>query len=29
MRGVRAYALEPDHARALWAKSEAMVGETF
>ena len=29
MAGVRAYALDPDHARALWAKSEAMVGETF
>lgn len=27
--GVQAYALDPDHARALWAKSEAMVGETF
>ena len=27
--GVRAYALDPDHAKALWAKSEAMVGETF
>ena len=27
--GVRPYALDPDHARALWAKSEAMVGETF
>jgi NAD(P)-dependent dehydrogenase (short-subunit alcohol dehydrogenase family) len=27
--GVRAYALDPDHARALWAKSEEMVGETF
>ncbi|GAB0116022.1 SDR family NAD(P)-dependent oxidoreductase [Acidisoma sp. 7E03] len=29
MRGVRAYALDPERARALWAKSEAMVGETF
>ncbi|HTI00782.1 MAG TPA: SDR family NAD(P)-dependent oxidoreductase [Acidisoma sp.] len=29
MRGVRAYALDPDNARALWAKSEAMVGERF
>ena len=29
MRGVRAYALDPDNARALWAKSEEMVGETF
>ncbi len=28
-RGVRAYALDPDHAKALWAKSEAMVGERF
>jgi NAD(P)-dependent dehydrogenase (short-subunit alcohol dehydrogenase family) len=27
--GVRAYALDGDHAKALWAKSEAMVGETF
>jgi NAD(P)-dependent dehydrogenase (short-subunit alcohol dehydrogenase family) len=27
--GVRAYALDPERARALWAKSEAMVGETF
>jgi NAD(P)-dependent dehydrogenase (short-subunit alcohol dehydrogenase family) len=27
--GVRAYAIDPDHAKALWAKSEAMVGETF
>jgi NAD(P)-dependent dehydrogenase (short-subunit alcohol dehydrogenase family) len=27
--GVRAYALDPEHAEALWAKSEAMVGETF
>jgi NAD(P)-dependent dehydrogenase (short-subunit alcohol dehydrogenase family) len=27
--GVRAYALDPDHAKALWAKSEAMVGEDF
>jgi NAD(P)-dependent dehydrogenase (short-subunit alcohol dehydrogenase family) len=27
--GVRPYALDPDHARALWAKSEAMVGERF
>jgi len=26
---VRAYALDPEHARALWAKSEEMVGETF
>jgi len=27
--GVRAYALDPDNARALWAKSEELVGETF
>jgi NAD(P)-dependent dehydrogenase (short-subunit alcohol dehydrogenase family) len=27
--GVRAYALDPDHAKALWAKSEEMVGEQF
>ncbi len=27
--GVRAYALDPAHADALWAKSEAMVGERF
>ncbi|HTT98902.1 MAG TPA: SDR family NAD(P)-dependent oxidoreductase [Rhizomicrobium sp.] len=27
--GVRAYALDPERAKALWAKSEAMVGETF
>ncbi len=27
--GVRAYALDPAHAQALWAKSEAMVGERF
>jgi hypothetical protein len=27
--GVRAYALDPDHADALWAKSEQMVGERF
>jgi NAD(P)-dependent dehydrogenase (short-subunit alcohol dehydrogenase family) len=27
--GIRAYALDPDHAKALWAKSEEMVGETF
>lgn len=29
MGGVRAYALDPERAKALWAKSEAMVGETF
>jgi NAD(P)-dependent dehydrogenase (short-subunit alcohol dehydrogenase family) len=27
--GVRSYALDPDHAKALWAKSEEMVGERF
>ena len=27
--GVRPYALDPDHAKALWAKSCEMVGETF
>ncbi|MDB5445105.1 MAG: short-chain dehydrogenase/reductase [Phenylobacterium sp.] len=27
--GVRAYALDPDRARALWAKSEELVGERF
>jgi NAD(P)-dependent dehydrogenase (short-subunit alcohol dehydrogenase family) len=27
--GVRAYALDGERARALWSKSEAMVGETF
>lgn len=27
--GVRAYALDPDNAKALWAKSEEMVGERF
>ena len=27
--GVRAYALDPEHADALWAKSEQMVGERF
>ena len=27
--GVRAYALDPERAKALWAKSEAMVGEEF
>ena len=27
--GVRPYALDPERARALWAKSEDMVGETF
>ena len=27
--GVRPYALDPERAKALWAKSEAMVGEVF
>jgi NAD(P)-dependent dehydrogenase (short-subunit alcohol dehydrogenase family) len=27
--GVQPYAIDSDHARALWVKSEAMVGETF
>jgi hypothetical protein len=27
--GVRACALDPDHAKALWAKSEEMEGEGF
>ena len=27
--GVRGYALDAEHAKTLWAKSEAMVGETF
>jgi NAD(P)-dependent dehydrogenase (short-subunit alcohol dehydrogenase family) len=27
--GVRSYALDADHAKALWAKSEEMVGERF
>jgi hypothetical protein len=27
--GVRPYALDPDRAKALWAKSEEMVGERF
>ena len=27
--GVQPYALNPEHAKALWAKSEEMVGETF
>jgi NAD(P)-dependent dehydrogenase (short-subunit alcohol dehydrogenase family) len=27
--GVRGYALDPEHAKALWAKSEAMVNERF
>ena len=28
-RGVRGYALDPENAKALWEKSEQMVGETF
>jgi NAD(P)-dependent dehydrogenase (short-subunit alcohol dehydrogenase family) len=28
-RGVRGYALDPESAKALWKKSEEMVGETF
>ena len=28
-QGVRAYALDPESAKALWKKSEEMVGETF
>jgi hypothetical protein len=27
--GVRPYALNPERARALWTKSEQMVGEQF
>ncbi len=27
--GVRAYALDPEHAKALWARSEEMIGERF
>jgi hypothetical protein len=27
--GVRGYALDPEHAEALWTKSEEMVGERF
>jgi NAD(P)-dependent dehydrogenase (short-subunit alcohol dehydrogenase family) len=27
--GVRPYALDPEHAKALWARSEALVGEHF
>ena len=27
--GVRPYAVDPERAKALWAKSEAMVGERF
>ena len=28
-RGVRRYALDPEHAKALWAKSKEMMGERF
>ena len=28
-RGVMAYALDPDRAEALWARSEELVGERF
>jgi hypothetical protein len=27
--GVRPYAVDPEHAKALWAKSEEMAGESF
>jgi hypothetical protein len=27
--GVRPYAIDPERAKALWAKSEEMVGERF
>ena len=27
--GIRPYPLDPEHAKALWAKSEEMVGEDF
>jgi len=27
--GVRPYAVDPEHAKALWARSEEMVGEQF
>jgi hypothetical protein len=27
--GVMAYAVDPQHARALWARSEELVGESF
>ena len=29
MSGVRPYALDPEHAEALWARSEELVGERF
>jgi hypothetical protein len=28
-KGMRPYALDPEHAKALWARSEKTVGETF
>jgi hypothetical protein len=28
-RGVKPYALDPERAKALWAKSEEMAGERF
>jgi len=28
-RGVRGYALDPENAKALWKKSEELVGEAF
>jgi hypothetical protein len=28
-KGVRGYALDPEKAKALWKKSEEMVGEVF
>jgi hypothetical protein len=28
-KGVKPYALDPEHAKALWAKSEEMVAERF
>jgi hypothetical protein len=28
-RGVRGYALDPENAKALWTKSEVMVGEAL
>jgi hypothetical protein len=27
--GVRPYALNPEHAKALWARSEELIGERF
>jgi len=29
VEGVRPYALDPENAKALWAKSEELVGERF